>query len=419
MALELVISDPLRLQEMRQGPLGEVADGFCEWLEAGGFSWEMIRAHVSKVRRLNTYLAGRGLSDVGQLARTDIDEFPAYYWPQCELCPDPQGHFKWVMYTLNRLIQYLEEKDLVDLNEKPEIYDPLLREYLQWMREYRCVSEGTLRVRRISLTVFLEWMGDDAVAGRLSCLSVERLHTFFLEYAESHSVSRRRSMQAALRTFFRFCQFQGYILKPLDEAVPSLRSYSLAHIPRGLSEDQVEAVLSSINQETNAGKRDYAVLLILQTYGVRAEQVRSLEFGDVNWREDQIFFGASKMGKDLLLPLTKDVGESILSYVRDARPAYSYNEIFLTAAAPYRPFRDSRMISCIARRRIVEAGIEMPGAAAHAFRHYFATRMLAQGHSLKSIGDLLGHRHLENTRIYTKVDFQSLKEAAIDWPEGA
>jgi integrase len=267
------------------------------------------------------------------------------------------------------------------------------------------------------LVQFLNWLGDDAVAERLPHLSVEEIQTFFIKYSECHSVVRRRSMRSALRTFFRFCQFQGYIMRALDAAVPTLQCYKLAHIPRGLTEEQAQIVLSTIDRETNCGRRDYAILQLLYTYGVRAGQVRALEFKDIDWRQSQISFRASKWGKDLILPLAQDVGESLLSYIRDARPAYSYSEIFLTARAPYHPFRDSHIISKIARERMLDAGIEMPKSAAHAFRHCFATRMFAQGHSLKAIGDLLGHRNLQNTRIYTKVDFQNLEEASIDWPE--
>lgn len=58
----------------------------------------------------------------------------------------------------------------------------------------------------------------------------------------------------------------------------------------------------------------------------------------------------------------------------------------------------------------------MPSKGSHAFRHGFATRMVNKGHSLKEVADVLGHRHLSTTFIYTKVDFNALQQVALDWP---
>jgi site-specific recombinase XerD len=65
------------------------------------------------------------------------------------------------------------------------------------------------------------------------------------------------------------------------------------------------------------------------------------------------------------------------------------------------------------------ANINIASPGTHLFRHGFATRMLAQGHSLKAIADVLGHRHLGSTFVYTKVDFQHLKQVALPWPAEA
>jgi site-specific recombinase XerD len=91
--------------------------------------------------------------------------------------------------------------------------------------------------------------------------------------------------------------------------------------------------------------------------------------------------------------------------------------VFLTSRAPYHPLLHSNSLSAIIERRIRTAGIEIPSKGAHAFRHGFATRMLEQGQSLKAIADVLGHRHLGTTFIYTKVDFNALKQVALEWPQ--
>jgi integrase/recombinase XerD len=215
----------------------------------------------------------------------------------------------------------------------------------------------------------------------------------------------------------RCCLHQGYIKRPLDLAVPTLRTYKLATVPRGLSDTQAQQVLRCIHRNNHAGRRDYAIVQLLYTYGVRGGQLCALRLEDIDWVKNQILFKASKHGKDSRLPLTAEVGESLLDYLQHARPSHSYPHVFLTCRAPYHPLTHSNSLSAIVERHLQAAGIEFSSKGAHVFRHCFATRMLHQGHSLKAIADLLGHRHIGTTFIYTKVDFNALKQVALEWPQ--
>ena len=144
--------------------------------------------------------------------------------------------------------------------------------------------------------------------------------------------------------------------------------------------------------------------------------MHTLRLEEIDWPQDQILFQAAKHGKDIRVPLTLEAGEGLLDYLRNGRPACSCPEVFLTARAPYRPLPHTSA-SKIVRRRLQAAGIDLPGVAAHVFRHAFATRMLHKGHGLKAIADMLGHRRLSSTFIYTKVDFNALKQVALEWPQ--
>jgi integrase len=167
------------------------------------------------------------------------------------------------------------------------------------------------------------------------------------------------------------------------------------------------------------GRRDYAILQLLFTYGVRGCQVRALLLEQIDWARNQILFEPAKGGKASLLPLTPEVGESLLDYLQNSRYPSPYPQLFLTMRAPYHPLPRSNSLSVIVERCIRAAGIDIPHKGAHVFRHGFATRMLQQGHPLKSVADVLGHRYLGTTFIYTKVDFNSLRQVALEWPEEA
>jgi len=322
-----------------------------------------------------------------------------------------------VGYSVNRFLHYLHESGLLDLLAHQEIYQPLLDLYLTWMRRYQHASDGTLEVRSHSITRFLQWLGPEATADGLRRLTPERIEDFFLSYAQRMGRSARRSMQSALRAFLRFCLHQGYIDRPLDLAVPTVRTYKLATVPRGLSDTEAQQVLRCINRSNHVGRRDYAIVQLLYTYGVRGGQVRALCLEDIDWAHNQILFKGTKHGKDSRLPLTAQVGESLLDYLQNSRPPSSSPHVFLTCRAPYHPLPHSSSLSSVVERRIRAAGVDCPNKGAHAFRHCFATRMLHEGHSLKAVADVLGHRHLKTTFIYTKVDFNALKHVALEWPQ--
>jgi len=172
-----------------------------------------------------------------------------------------------------------------------------------------------------------------------------------------------------------------------------------------------------IDRTTSVGRRDYAIIRLLYTYGVRGGQVRALMLDDIAWRDNRIRFPAAKGGKAVIVPLTDEAGEALLDYLRHARPASPQPEVFLTVAPPHRALRIPSTVTVLVVQALERAGVDIPKAGSHVFRHGFAQRMLAQGESLKTIADLLGHRHLDTTFIYTKVDLDALHLLPLDWPE--
>jgi site-specific recombinase XerD len=220
----------------------------------------------------------------------------------------------------------------------------------------------------------------------------------------------------SLRRFLTFCFERGHLDRDLSTAIPSFRRYKLSAVPRGISDEDAQRLLQSIDRSQAVGLRDYAIVQLLYTYGVRAEQVSILRLDDIQWAAGQIRFPPIKCGKTVINPLTDEVGHSLLAYLQHGRPPSPHSEIFLISKAPYTPINRT-LVPWIVCNRIRKAGLEVATPGARAFRHRFATRMLANGHRLKSIADMLGHRNIESAAIYAKVDFHMLEEAALDWPE--
>lgn len=417
MELEQVFSCQRTLARLRSGPLGMQLDDFCAWLLERGFSRQTIRLHLVNVSHFNEHLDRQKAGAGQQICSADLADFFAQYPTRCRHRGSLKAHLLRVRHSISRFTEYLGELGLYDSLLRPEIYQPLLDDYLAWMAHYQHAAPGTLELRAQYLTTFLKWLGTVATPQGLATLTPDGVEAFFLSYAQKVDASARRSMQSALRTFFRFCLYKGYLDVPLDLAIPTLRTYKLATVPRGLTDAQAQQVLQGVNRETSAGRRDYAILQLLFTYGVRGGQLRALRLEQIDWTRDQILFEPSKHGKASLLPLTRDVGESLLDYLQNSRAVSTYPQVFLTMRAPYRPLPRSSSLAAIVARCIQAAGIDIPHKGAHVFRHAFATRMLQQGQPLKAVADVLGHRHLGTTFIYTKVDFNSLRQVALDWPE--
>ena len=320
--------------------------------------------------------------------------------------------------AVHAFLGYLSARGLLaPVTQATRPYQALMHKYLDFLSRRRGLAPCTIQTHRRGLIPFLEYLGADGVAERLGALSPERVHSFWATDTCVRSQSGRRETQTALRTFFRFCLQQGYLKRDLAEAIPRLRTYRLSGVPRAVSDEDAEKILLSIDRSTPLGRRDFAILQLLDTYGVRGGHVRALRLQDIEWRQCRLRFRSHKRGKEVLVPLTDQVGEALLAYLRHGRPNAPYQEVFLTAHAPIRPLKTPSALSVLVGQRMVRVGARGPRKGPHAFRHRFATRMLQRGHSLKTIADLLGHRDINTTFLYTKVALHTLHELPLDWPE--
>ncbi|ODS30165.1 MAG: site-specific recombinase [Candidatus Scalindua rubra] len=418
MALEQVFVNSETLERLREGPLAPQLDRFCRWLNDHGFARNTIRNHISHVSHFSRYLKQSGVTDSANLNSSQIRAFLADHLPHCKCRRAGAFQYNRIAFSVHRFMKYLQEYGFACPSDKHMTpYYSLLDDYTKWLKNYHHLASGTLRLRRHCLAQFLDRIDTSFTPNKLSTLSPDKIETFFLNYSNNHGQAARRSMQAVLRTFLRFCFIRGYIRRDLACAVPTLRTYKLDKLPRGIDDNQAQRLISSIDRKTKVGRRDYAIIQLLYTYGIRSGQVRALRLNDINWRQSQIRFAPLKHGKEVVQPLTDNVGESLLDYLKNTRPKISHPEVFLTSRAPYKPLGYSSTLSEIIARNMHRGDITSPSCGAHTFRHCFASRILKGGHSLKSIADMIGHRCIQTTFIYTKIDFQTLSQVALNWPE--
>jgi integrase/recombinase XerD len=228
-----------------------------------------------------------------------------------------------------------------------------------------------------------------------------------------------RAPLTAIRSLLRFLVFEGLIAPGLENAVPRWRRYRHASLPVHLSDHQVTLTLNTCSGDTPIGLRDRAILLLLSRLAVRAKEVISLRLEDIDWVEGTLTIRSKKSLRERSLPLTQDVGEALAKYLREGRPVSPSRFVFLQHNSPHQPFVTSGAISYIAKQAFTRAGIKLPRMGAHAFRHTAATRMICRGASFKEIADILGHKSIDTTGIYAKLDMAGLASVVLPWPGGA
>ena len=232
---------------------------------------------------------------------------------------------------------------------------------------------------------------------------------------------RRTTLKAVsqrLSGFLHFLHRSGHL--PLDLSGRMIRPtlYEFESIPSVLRPLEIKQILKTTRCDRSArGRRDYAILTLLATYGLRAGEIIHLALQDIDWRAETILIRHSKIRGTTVLPLLPAAGAALLSYLRAGRPKTTAREVFIRMSAPLRGFSRGSSLHALVRRRIAAAGIRPAGKRGpHVFRHAHAVGLLRAAIPMKTISDLLGHRASRSTAIYLKLDSEELRAVALPLP---
>jgi site-specific recombinase XerD len=245
-------------------------------------------------------------------------------------------------------------------------------------------------------------------------LNADEIHAF--AHAEMEKLKSGHSVSTAMRAIIRFLAAEGSVSPNLARVLPSVRYWRHASLPKHFSPEQLDRVLALCKEDLSISFRDRAIVLLLARLGMRSGEVRQLQLQHVDWAEGTIHICLGKARRERVLPLSEDVGAALVAYIRQERPPSSDRTIFLRSCPPFKPLG---AIAEIVKRVLKKAGITGTRVGAHHFRHTVATHMVRQGVSFKDVADVLGHRKLDTTAIYAKLDLASLAGVALPWPGGA
>lgn len=406
--MKLVVGNRVVLSRTPQGPIAPHLGPFAEFISAQGYALNSIRRQVHLAACFSGWLERQRVT----LERITPDAAKQYLQHRVRHLKPARGDAA----ALRHLIEFLRGADLVPAETPPQLtpVERCTEAYVQYLREVQGLAEATIRNYAPFANRFLNTRFADGPVV-LSALCARDVVTFVQRQAPLLSTKRAKLMTSGLRSFLRYLRYCGEVVLDLAAAVPVVPNWSMPSIPRAISADQVDQLLASIDQRTATGRRDYAIVLLLARLGLRAGEVVFLQLDDIDWHA-AILNVRGKSGRRHEFPLAQDVGEAIAAYLRNGRPAGRSRRVFLRARAPIRGFQSASGVGSVVRHALQRAGIQAPTYGAHQFRHGLACEMLRQGASLGEIGDVLGHRRPQTTKIYTKVELKALRTLALPWP---
>ncbi|CAN5447164.1 site-specific integrase [soil metagenome] len=409
--MEHFVKEARTLMRLREGVLGPYLNIFAKQLLDEGYARTTACQLIRIVGVFSGWLRKNDIaihSITTEHTRQFLEKHPAWSHPRS--CAPA---------ALKRLLSVLVGEGVAQSPPHP-VQTPaelLADEFACYLKTERALSATTiLRFRPFAVQFLIEQFADGPL--NLSIISAEEVINFVRQQATRCGRKNSKNMVCALRSFFRFVRYQGFISLDLAASVPTVAHWSNTDIPKALPAAQVELVLKGCNRKTGVGCRDYAILLLLARLGLRACEVASLNLEDIDWEAGCITV-RGKGGSRNKLPVPGDVGEAIALYLRNWRPQVVSRSVFLRHRAPVEGFRNPKSIGSIVKRALVRASIDSPRRGAHQFRHGLATEMLRKGASLSEIGELLRHQSVRTTGIYAKVDLISLRSISMPWPGGA
>jgi integrase/recombinase XerD len=387
--------------------LGPVIEDFECWLVEQGYTSDSRRNKVKVVAQVDCYLRRRGVRRIRGLAPAAFQDC----WKALRRrLPSQAG-------TVHVLERFLRERGLVPQCPSPvsSPADPQVQDYSKYLHEVRGFSPSTLHSHIRTATQFLTFLKFEKAPQVLAHVGASHLEEFVRNSGKAVSRGTLQHTVAGLRGFLRFLAVSGKVTPGLEHQIDTPRCYRQEQLPRALPWETVRAFLQSIQRTTPMGRRDYAMFFLIATYGLRASEVVALTLDDVHWKVGEIRVPQTKTRRALELPLTEEVASVLIDYLRHVHRPSGYRQLFLRARAPIGTLKPTAVTEAFqgwSRR----SGLKIPFQGVHCIRHSFASYLLRRGTSLKTIGDILGHRSPESTAVYLRLATEDLRGVGLPVP---
>ena len=401
-------------------PLGQLVSRALRELKRLGYGRKSLWRYRTVCKHLIAFAEENGLEDrySDQLAKRFVDAWEPHGSQPTAPSKDLHRCIPFIVTVLGDFSRSgcieRTRTELRNVSIPPAMKKPL-RDYEAYCRDRRHLSQSSIAERMRSLTIFVDF---------LHARNVRRLEqlrrTDLTDFVASRQRFRPKTVAgnvSSVRLFLRFLAMRDVLPEDLSHVLPTIRVPRDAAIPSVWHPDLVVRLLEVVDRSSPMGKRDYAILMLAYRLGLRVGDIHTLTLDEINWQAASIDFTQCKNQAALRLPLSEEVGEALIDYLKFGRPKTRHREVFLRLRRPFRPFRSRRHLYGIMNHWRQAAAIEFrtpQRKGLHSLRHTLATQLLRAETPINVISDILGHATTTSTLIYAKADTETLRGAALD-----
>ena len=415
--LEKYFVKPQTVDRIRGLWIGSEIERYVVRLSEHGYSHRTVVRRVPILARFGDFARARGAVAVEDLP-AHVDAFVTEWVRRWRPVRDSEVFGSQLAKEVRGPIEDMLEMVVPGFKGtgRPHRDDPFVEAvagFFEYLVSERGLRPATIWAYRHHLHRFETYLSGIGVR-RLEELSPAILSAFVAERAATGMARTTvRGACGVLRVFLRYAHREGLLKSDLSKTVEWPQAYRLSTIPRSISWAEVGEVLGAVDRRAPSGKRDYAMLLLLVTYGLRAREVAALTLDDIDWRHERLAIPERKAGHSTAFPLSASVGNALADYLQHGRPPQTGDRhVFFRAQAPIRPI-GSAAVSSRATHYLLKAGIEVARPGSHTLRHTCVQRLVDADFAFKTIGDFVGHRSMASTEIYAKVAIESLRQVAL------
>ena len=386
---------------------GSHLDDLMRWLRNQGYAVASIRNYVNALPELVGWLQRKGVSSLAQVSREELQAACTYY----------RSRKSNISCAVSIWVRFFCERGIFAERETPPPSPTELQldHFAKYLCDVRGLVPGTIAAHMSRLRCFLQFLNFDQNPGCLRQLQIDQIEAFLQSCARTNNRFSMQHVVATIRAFLQRQHALGVLPQTLHLQIDTPRVYRLERLPRAISWNQVEALLCSIDRSEPHGMRDFTLLYLGAAYGLRSGELVRLTLDDIDWRDRTLHVAERKNRRASQIPLTDEAANILISYLRKARPQSSQRQLFLRMRAPGGPLKPTA-VHDILEHRIKLSALELPQRGSHMLRHSFALNLLRQGVGMKTIGDALGHRDIESTFVYLRLDVDDLREVALPAP---
>jgi integrase len=392
---------------------------YSTYLIGRGYSSWSVRKYLCSVAHFAHWLRKLRV-ELSQIDEALIRRFLDEHLPRCDCplrTPRCRNH---VGPALKHLLIVLRQRADIPprADSTPRLIHEELKEFDAHLDQICGLAASTRTLRKRIVRIFLsERFG----ASRIDMAQVkpEHIHRFVVSHLEGCKPSTGKVLGIALRSYLRFRGMHGDHVGCLTAAIPQIAQWRFASLPATLSEAELKRFLNAFDRQSAIGRRDYAMARCMVDLGLRAGEVASLQLEDLNWRDGTLRLSAGKARRTDVLPLPTQTGRAIAQYLTDGRPVSDSRAVFLRHIAPLTNPIGSSVVRNTVRAAHARCGSDPRWRGTHVLRHSVGSRLIQAGVPMKEIADILRHRCLDTTAIYTTIDISSLARVALPWPGSA